>query len=465
MKKTPDSRRTFIKNTGMASLGFLGLQTFLGTTLASCLPNKSKSDDRIFKKYGFLVKDKNKILNLPPGFSYKIIARQGTPMSDGFMHPGKPDGMATFVGQNGRVILVRNHELNPGGFGPFGKDDALLAKLDKKHFYDFGEKGTTCVGGTTTLIFNEQTQEIEKSYLSLVGTVRNCAGGQTPWNSWITCEETVVRANSGGYTKNHGYNFEVPATEKIGLVEPIPLKAMGRFNHEAVCVDPKTGIVYQTEDRGDGLFYRFIPDVPGELVKGGKLQCLVVKDQKMLDTRNWRKNTCPINQPMEVEWLDLDKVETPSDTLRMRGHQAGAAQFARGEGAWFGTNELYFACTNGGASKTGQVFRYVPSPFEGTSREKEQGGQLELYLEPNDSNLINYCDNLTIAPNGDLFLCEDRDHPNIVGVTKQGDYFRLAENIGFKSEFAGGVFSPSGKTYFVNIQHAGLTIAIQGPWA
>jgi len=180
--------------------------------------------------------------------------------------------------------------------------------------------------------------------------------------------------------------------------------------------------------------------------------------------RNWKGDTCPINQPMDVKWIDLESIDNPGDMLRHEGYNNGAARFARGEGAWWGENEFYFACTNGGATKTGQVFRYRPSPFEGTPEESNQPGKIELYLEPNDTEILSYCDNLTVAPWGDVILCEDRDHPNIVGVTPEGEFYHLASNVGFKSEFAGGVFSPSGKTYFVNIQHAGLTIAIQGPW-
>ena len=106
-----------------------------------------------------------------------------------------------------------------------------------------------CLGGTTTLVYDTRTQTLEKHFLSLIGTIRNCAGGLTPWNTWITCEETMQKAE-GTYDADHGYNFEVPASADIGLADPIPLKAMGRFNHEAVAVDPKTGIVYETEDRG-----------------------------------------------------------------------------------------------------------------------------------------------------------------------------------------------------------------------
>jgi secreted PhoX family phosphatase len=97
-------------------------------------------------------------------------------------------------------------------------------------------------------------------------------------------------------------------------------------------------------------------------------------------------------------------------------------------------------------------------------REKESPGQLELFVEPNDTDLFKSCDNLTVAPWGDVVLCEDDSHSFIVGVTPKGDYYRLAENVGFKSEFAGGVFSPNGQTFFVNIQGPGLTLAIEGPW-
>ena len=103
----------------------------------------------------------------------------------------------------------------------------------------------------------------------------------------------------------HGYNFEVPATAEVGLCEPVPLKAMGRFNHEAVAVDPASGIVYQTEDRDDGLLTRFIPKEPGNLKAGGVLQALVVKGRKSCDTRNWPSTGAekiPLGEPLEVEW-------------------------------------------------------------------------------------------------------------------------------------------------------------------
>jgi uncharacterized protein len=460
MQTNTHNRRNFLKSAGIVSLGFLGLTHYVHSkAFLHPAPNNAG--------YGPLMKDASGILNLPQGFSYRIIFRQGNPMSDGFFGPDRPDGMSTFEGTRGRTILIRNHESNPGDEkGPFGSNLELLGKLRPSQLYDYGRGKKPGTGGTSTLVYNEKTGEVERSYLSLAGTVRNCAGGMTPWNSWITCEENTDRAGAE-LEQDHGYNFEVPASEKIQLTEPVPLRDMGRFNHEAVCIDPRTSIVYQTEDRGDGLIYRYLPYVEGQLAKGGKLQVLALREQKSFDTRNWKdleSPKMPVRQTMDTEWLDIDQVEAPQDDLRHRGFAQGAARFARGEGMWFGDNEVYFACTNGGEIGTGQVFRYVPSPYEGTPREKESPGKLELFLEPNDQDILKNCDNLTIAPWGDLVLCEDHSHPFVVGVTQKGECYKLAENVGYKSEFAGGVFSPSGNTYFVNIQEAGLTVAITGPW-
>ena len=468
MKNPEINRRKFIQQTSKVSLGFLGLQLFLAASFQSCSNTRTPPKEEVLKYngYGALKIDPEGILNLPEGFTYKIIARKGEPMSDGMVHPDKPDGMATFKGSNGQIILLRNHELMPTNFSAFGKEEAYLKKIDQSKIYDLRFGNLPCNGGTTTLVINEETLEVEKSWLSLVGTLRNCAGGPTPWNSWISCEEIVISSNNG-YEKGHGYNFEVPATEEIAIAKPIPLKAMGQFNHEAICVDPRTNIVYQTEDREDGLIYRFIPHVPQELWKGGRLQVLAIKRRKKAVTRNWRtdKEDFPIGKAFDVKWLDIDDVEeVPDDDLRDRGFKMGAAMFARGEGMWFGDQEIYFACTSGGAMKAGQIFKYTPSADEGTEREKKNPGKLELFLEPNNIDLLKHCDNLTVAPWGDVILCEDTEKPRVVGVTKEGQFYKIAESIHYESEFAGGVFSPSGKTFFVNIQHAGLTVAIQGPW-
>jgi secreted PhoX family phosphatase len=239
---------------------------------------------------------------------------------------------------------------------------------------------------------------------------------------------------------------------------------MGRFNHEALAIDPQTHIVYLTEDRHDGLFYRFIPHQKGNLAAGGKLQALAFVWKKSLDTRNWEDIKLYPSLPYSVRWITLHQVDSTQDDLRLRGYQLGAARFARGEGIWFGQGELFFACTNGGKTKTGQIFRYIPSKYEGTSREKEKAYQpkIELYAEPNNTKLLKYCDNLTIAPWGDLVFAEDHAEARIIGITPKGKYYLIAQNIGPASEIAGLCFSPSGKTLFANLQDTGKTVAITG---
>jgi secreted PhoX family phosphatase len=421
--------------------------------------------------YGPLQKDPKGILNLPKGFSYKIISKKGEKMDDGLLLPGGSDGMGAFQGKSGRTIVVRNHEISPDSLedGGFGSNNELLSSLQAGQFYDYGKGVLPALGGTSTFVFNEKTGELEKQFMSLAGTTRNCAGGITPWNSWLTCEETTVRtgAYDGRAEKDHGYVFEVPATENISLASPIPIKGMGRFNHEAVAIDPATGIVYLTEDRGDGIFYRYIPNKPGKLLEGGKLQALAVMGEKSRDTRNWEDQEgpeFPLMEELDVTWVDIENVDSPEDDLRLQGFEKGAAVFARGEGIWYGDKELYFACTNGGKIGAGQIFRYTPSKEEGTSGESNSPGKLALFAEPNDKEILKSCDNLAVAPWGDVVLCEDHSHPFVVGITPQGEYYQLAENVGYESEMAGGVFSPSGKTFFVNIQKPGLTVAITGPW-
>jgi len=268
--------------------------------------------------------------------------------------------------------------------------------------------------------------------------------------------------------KDHGYNFEVPANAEIGLVDPTPLTEMGRFNHEAIAVDPASGIVYQTEDRPDGLIYRYIPKFQGQLSKGGRLQALAVKGAPSSDTRNWDEIDLPdfpINQAVEVEWIDVQDPTAPNDDLRYVGFKNGAARFARGEGMFTGNGEIYFACTNGGAKKFGQIFRYRPSPREGMAGEADAPGKLELFIESHDLELLKACDNLTLAPWGDIIICEDdSDCSAIVGITPEGAMYKIG-HVEIKSEVAGACFSPDGTTLYVNIQkNPGQTLAITGPW-
>lgn len=458
------TRRTFIVKAGALSAAFLGLQriSFAGM-------GENTSAMPTCHGYGRLVPDPARIFDLPKGFRYEVIAQAGERLDDGFLLPGDPDGMAAFTTDDGRVAVVCNHELDAGQSdkSPFGSEQEHFHLVDRDAMYDPGFGKTPQLGGTSTIIFNPKTWRKEAHYLSLAGTERNCAGGPTPWNTWITCEETNTRAGAQ-FEQDHGYNFEVPVSTTPRQFPAKPLKAMGRFRHEAVAVDPQSGIVYQTEDMGDGLIYRFIPNVPGQLAEGGRLQALAIVDQPSRDTRNWpllNKPNFPSTQLFDVEWIDIEDVESPRDDLRGQGFAKGAARFARGEGMWYADGEVYFACTNGGHKLMGQVFRYLPSPYEGEARESEKPGRLELFIESSDQNLLKNCDNLTVAENGNLFLCEDADSAcKIVGVSPGGKLFEFAQNAYTSSELAGACFSPDGNTMFVNIQKDGRTLAITGPW-
>jgi uncharacterized protein len=456
------SRRHFLRHCGFATVGLLGLGNFSDALSGWDLPEAA---DEV--GYGPLVLDPNRVVDLPKGFSYRVISKAGERMEDGLLVPGKHDGMAAFPGPQGKTILVRNHEVAPEKirYSPYGERNHLLKNLADEQLYDPGRRKTPGLGGTTTLVYDTRSQRLEKHFLSLAGTDRNCSGGPTPWNSWISCEETVDR-KGGSIEKDHGYNFEVPATYETKVARPLALKAMGRFNHEAIAVDPRTSIVYQTEDRRDGLIYRYIPDVPGKLAAGGRLQALAIKGSRSLDTRNWGWGPrISVRQSFAVEWVDLKNTDSPSDDLRFQGFANGCARFANGEGMSYGQGSIFFTCTSGGHAQKGQIWKLTPSGFEGTADEKKNAGSLELFIEANHPNQFQNADSITMSPGGEVYICEDNEiEDHIVGVTQNGALFKFAKNAMNDSEFAGAVFSPDGSTLFVNIQTPGLTLAITGNW-
>ncbi len=454
------TRREWWGRLGAVAAGFAGLRHVLAADSAKTGPALHAG------RYGELIADPQRIIDLPRDFRYQVFSRAGETMDDGLLVPPSHDGMAAFPGPGGKTILVRNHEVSVGedSTGAFGDHNVLAKNFPWDRFYDAGHEKLAALGGTTTLVYDTRSQRLEQHSLSLAGTVRNCAGGATPWMSWITCEETVMRS-ADPLARDHGYAFEVPAIAGIEVFPAVPLKAMGRFNHEAVAVHARSGIVYQTEDRGDGLLYRFIPNERGKLASGGRLQALALRDKKSADARNWESDLVSRGEPLAVHWVDIENLESPQDDLRYQGSGRGAAVFARGEGMWANGDEIYFASTDGGVKRGGQIWRYVASPYEGTAEERRKPATLELFLEPNDTNLLECADNLTIAPWGDLVICEDGsgvDH--VVGVTPEGEIYKLGRNAMDDGEFAGAVFSPDGGTLFVNIQNPGLTLAITGPW-
>ena len=459
-------RRTLF-SAGAAGLAFGGLaRNVAAQATAETYVNEVEG-------YGPLVTDPNGMIDLPEGFSYRILSQGGETMNDGLLVPGQFDGMGCFALEGSRVALVRNHELrgrNPNhrNWGPGGLNQARIDRLDAAKAYDTYKDGRPLPGGTTTVVYDMATGEVVRQHLSLAGTSTNCCGGITPWGTWLTCEETEETPQNADVTKEHGYIFEVPANE-TGLVDPVPLKAMGRFDHEAVCIDPRTGIVYETEDKVDGLFYRFIPTTPGRLADGGRLQALVIRGAASADTRNHDARLWDVGDWREVEWIDMDDVESPAGDLRQRGYAAGAALVARGEGVIWGKDELYLMATSGGPIQRGQIMRYVPSPLEGQPGEVDQPGRLQLFVESTSETLMNMGDNLEVAPWGHLIVCEDnysetsRNH--LRGVSPDGKLYTIARNVFTgNAEFAGACFSPDGSTLFVNLQYPGVTLAITGPW-
>lgn len=372
-------------------------------------------------------------------------------MTDGNTVPDAADGMGCFDIGNGELALVRNHELSPDRSEPVAISPA----------YDTVARSLLALpGGTTTIVLDAATLQRKREYRSLAGTIRNCAGGITPWNSWLTCEEntTTVAQAGGRINRNHGYVFEVPASAS-GLVDPVPLTAMGRFNHEAACVDPRTGVVYMTEDRGDSLFYRFVPNTPGYLAGGGTLQALVLDG--IQDTRNSEDGTASlaVGPSIPARWLTLDEVEAPDDDLRQRGAARGAAVFARGEGIWMGEGELYFTATSGGRAGEGQIFRFTPRA--------NGSDMLELFYESPAASEYSFGDNLVISPFGDLIVCEDQYGETVDnylrGITPAGEAYALGR-IRLQTEPAGACFSPDGRTMFLNLYSPAMTLAITGPW-
>lgn len=425
----PLSRRNFLTLLGASATGSIllnPLKHFYQRVEAGELPYG--------KGYGELVPDPRGILDLPQGFQYRILAYSGGKMTDGNPMPLCPDGMAAFPVAGGKTALICNHEIGAGG-------SPLVTAAE--YFYD-----PVAGGGTTTLVIDRHRQ-VEQHYVSLAGTMRNCAGGATPWGTWVSCEEDIMTPKlSAAFKQKHGYNFEVSPT---GIAKPVPLKAMGRFNHEAIAVDPATGYVYQTEDRNDSCIYRFLPNKKNDLAAGGQLEALAIVGQKTLDTTK----TFPVNRPFQVEWLPLEKVDPEEDDLRYTAQKQGAAIFKRGEGMIYGQGKIYWSCTSGGDRHQGQIFEYEPAT-----------NQLKLFVEAAKTGILQYPDNLTIAPFGDLMVCEDgaADH-YLYGINAAGECYHFARNALNEKEFAGICFSPDGQTMFVNIMYdPGLTLAIWGPW-
>jgi secreted PhoX family phosphatase len=447
-------RRSFLLRAGGAGAGlaFAGsLATVLGGA-AGAAPGLAGDGRRRRPGYGDLVPDPAGVLDLPAGFRYVAFSRVGTDLlDDGSPVPAAHDGMGAFAGRRGRTVLVRNHEID----GEAVVEDGV-APVPHVADRTYDANGA---GGTTTLLVDRE-RNLVSHVVSLAGTEANCAGGVTPWGTWLTCEETDQVIDG----VKHGYVFEVDPTQGG---DPTPLTALGRFEHEAVAFD-RGGAAYLTEDADTpvGQLYRFQPTRPGRgrgsLHAGGQLSALAVPELAGTDLSAVTEAGTVFRH---LEWVPIDQADpAEGETLRQL-HPATPIQKA--EGIWQGDGAIWFVSSYGGgpdaedeedrsaAAHGGQIWRYQP---------RRDRLELVVRFEPTDD--YEGPDNITVSPYGYAVMCTDGEDANqfVAGITGDGDTFPLAHNRMSDEEFAGACFSPDGDTLFVNVQDPGTTFAIWGPW-
>jgi secreted PhoX family phosphatase len=430
------------------------------------------------------------LLQLPAGFNYKSFSWTGDPMENGQPVPGSHDGMAVVAVRKHQgspeIVLVRNHER--------GMTSSIIDASGK---YDTIASSSRAGGGTTNLYYRSGIGQPVKTLPSLGGTLVNCAGGATPWGTWLTCEETMQDLTSAGGRK-HGYVFEVTADPAHTTGQPIV--GMGRFSHEAAAVDPATGIVYLTQDdRNKSALYRYIPFnknmAPGSLAAGGQLQAAKVQG---VSNASWL--TPSLGDRYELEWVDIPEPDAdPQDVFIpdasgsvagpfIQAWAAGAARMSRGEGIWYHKGKMYIVDTSTGRDSGGR-----PGRGEGCVWMLDLATQKMTAIFVSDNAVAgNNPDNITVSPRGGILLCEDGGGvadafgfgDRLMGLTPLGESFIFAKNnINLTpdqlaaagknvdagdyrdNEFCGACFDPSGHTLFVNIQTPGITFAIWGPWS
>jgi secreted PhoX family phosphatase len=394
------SRRSLL-GSGAAIVPIAGLGSAVAAADGFHSPGSGHGDDRSFRGYGELSKDPRKLLDLPRGFKYRILSAANEPMKSGGVVPSLHDGMAAFAAPN---------------------------------------------GGTSTLLV-DRDRRLVKDWVSLAGTLTNCAGGPTPWSTWLTCEEEFDTLG-----KPHGYVFEVDPARGGN---PAPIVGMGRYEHEAVAFD-RHGIAYLTEDADSpfGCIYRYLPNRPfggrGSLALGGSLQALVIpglgSDLSIVQN---------VGMVLNAQWVDVPN-PNPGDNdtpVREQVHALGATPIQKAEGIWTGKDgAIWFVCSYGGGPEaedeedrsavahSGQVWKY--NPIKQT---------LELVVLFPVGTPFNGPDNITVSPHGFAVACSDgEDDQWLVGIADEGRVFPFAFNANSDSEFAGATFSPDGRTLFVN---------------
>ena len=424
------------------------------------------------------------LLGLPPGFRYHSFGWTGDPLFPGLTGgPATPplhDGMGVIKQVGSFAILCRNHE---AATGPAFVDGRL-------------RYSPAAAGGSTNIMFDTHRAQWIAAWPTLSGTVRNCAGGGTAHNSWLSCEETAINTtDAAGNTYTHGWVFDVPS---VGTANGRPIKAMGRRSHEAAAVDPRTGYVYLTENTTPGGVYRFKPtrtrlwEAPYS--NGGKLEMLKVSARPNANLRGAFHGTAypvPIGEPLDVDWVPINDPENRvAASNYAQGATRGGAGFSRANGVWYRDGTVFFVCADGGTKGKGQVF----------ALDLERQTLNLIYDASGTAGSPSELDNphnFTVTPRGSLLFCEnDAGNPastlegesteRMVALTKNGKTFTFATNLmdfsagklgtytrasgtTFEGKqrantWAGACFDRTRRWLFVNIQTPGVTFAITGPW-
>ena len=390
------TRRLFLERS-MQIAGATGLSLFAGATCAPIgvsVAHASGADD-----FGPLGPPDQNGLRLPAGFSSRVVALTGQAVGNsGYLWHAAPDGGATFELPSGGWVYVSNAERINGN------------------------------GGVSAIQFGP-SGEIEDAYSILSGTNRNCAGGTTPWQHWLSCEEV-----------GNGLVWECDpfAPGSAGIARP----AMGRFNHEAAAVDPVHQRVYLTEDRSNGLLYRFTPTSYPDLSSG------ILEAAEILDP-NGEGEIAP-GQTRPLTW---HLIPDPSATNTATRNQAPAASsFDGGEGCWYAANQIYFATKN-----DSRVWRL-----------ETDTDSIEIIYDfaTSPTPELSGADNVYVAPSGDVYVAEDPGDLQIVALTPTGAVLPIVQITGQSgTEVTGPALSPDGtRLYFSSQRNPGTTYEVTGPF-